>query len=63
MILLGILVEVIIILAIDYTPWGNAIFGCRPISIEAWHIMVPCGLAFLLVEEVRKLFFRAWLWT
>ena len=31
LILWGVLVELLIIFAIDYTPWGNALFGTAPL--------------------------------
>jgi len=53
-ILWGIAVEIILILAIDYTAWGNIVFGTRPIALEVWLFILPFALAMLLLEELRK---------
>jgi calcium-translocating P-type ATPase len=54
MILWGIVLEIALILAIDYTPWGNLIFGTAPIAPEVWLFMLPFALGLLLMEEGRK---------
>jgi magnesium-transporting ATPase (P-type) len=54
LILSGITVELTLILLIDYTPWGNAIFGTTPIPFAAWQFVVPFALGMLGLEEVRK---------
>jgi magnesium-transporting ATPase (P-type) len=57
-ILLGIAVEIGLILLIDYTPWGNRIFGTAPISAEVWLFVVPFAVGMLVLEEVRKWLIR-----
>ena len=39
---------------IDYTPWGNALFGTAPPGVEVWLFIVPFGIGMLLLEELRK---------
>jgi calcium-translocating P-type ATPase len=58
LILLGILIELTIILLIDYTPWGNSVFGTAPIPVAVWLFIVPFGLGMLMLEELRKWFLR-----
>lgn len=58
LILVGIAVELVLIFAIDYTPWGNAVFGTAPIPLAAWFFMLPFALVMLLLEECRKWFVR-----
>lgn len=58
LILLGVAVEIALILAIVYTPWGQAIFGTAALPPEAWLFMPPFGAAMLALEEVRKLAVR-----
>jgi sodium/potassium-transporting ATPase subunit alpha len=53
-ILWGIALEIILILGIDYTAWGNMIFGTQPIAPEVWLFILPFALAMLLLEELRK---------
>ena len=54
LILWGLLVEVILILLITYTPWGNLAFGTAPIPLTAWLFFVPFALGALALEELRK---------
>jgi len=58
MLILGVLSEVFLILFIDYTPWGNAIFKTAPISAQVWLFILPFLVSMLIVEEVRKWFVR-----
>ncbi|MGH8119990.1 MAG: cation transporting ATPase C-terminal domain-containing protein, partial [Gammaproteobacteria bacterium] len=46
LILWGVLVEILLILAIDYTPWGQALFGTAPLPLSVWLIAIGFG-AFL----------------
>ena len=50
----GIWLELLLISLIDYTPWGNALFGTAPIGGEVWMFIVPFALGMLLLEELRK---------
>jgi magnesium-transporting ATPase (P-type) len=59
LILWGIAVEIGIILLVDYTPWGNAVFRTAPISAAAWLFVMPFGLAMLALEELRKWLLRS----
>lgn len=54
LVLWGVLLEIILILFIDYTPLGNAIFGTMPIDAEVWLFIAPFALLLLLLEELRK---------
>lgn len=54
LLLWGIGVEITLILLIDYTTWGNSIFGTAPISLETWLFMLPFALVMLFLEETRK---------
>ncbi|MBI3596425.1 MAG: cation-transporting P-type ATPase, partial [Nitrospirae bacterium] len=40
-ILWGIAAETGLILLIDYTPWGNLVFGTAPIAKEVWLFVIP----------------------
>ncbi len=50
----GIVTELALILLIDYTKAGNAIFGTAPLEWRAWAVVLPFALAMLLLEELRK---------
>ena len=43
-----------LMILIDYTPWGNMVFGTSPIGLEVWLYVVPFMLGMLTVEEGRK---------
>ena len=54
----GIVAEVGLILAIDYTALGNAVFGTAAIGYEAWLVVLPFAVAMLALDEARKAFVR-----
>jgi len=54
----GIVAEIALILLIDYTGPGHAIFGTAPIGYGTWAIIVPFALTMLLLEEMRKAIVR-----
>jgi hypothetical protein len=54
----GILIEVLLILAIDYTPWGNALFGTAPLASGVWFCAGAFGVLMWGMEELRKLWVR-----
>jgi magnesium-transporting ATPase (P-type) len=58
LLLIGVAAEIALILLIVYTPFGNAAFGTAPLTAQAWLLMILLGLAFGLLEELRKWFMR-----
>jgi magnesium-transporting ATPase (P-type) len=54
----GIVAEVALILAIDYTSFGNALFGTTPIGYKAWLVVLPFAATMLVLEEARKALVR-----
>ena len=54
LIVAGIVTELIVILAIVYTPPGNAIFATAPLEASAWLFMMPFAVGMLVAEEGRK---------
>jgi magnesium-transporting ATPase (P-type) len=58
LILFGVAAEIILILLIDYTSWGNALFGTLPLSGDVWLYMIPFAFSMLLLEELRKWWVR-----
>lgn len=54
LILFSVAVEIALILLIDYTPWGNRLFGTAPIGWEVWLFVGPFALMMLMLEEGRK---------
>jgi magnesium-transporting ATPase (P-type) len=58
LLLAGVAFEIAIILFIDYTAWGNHLFGTAPLDAATWLYMLPFAAAMLLLEEGRKLLLR-----
>jgi magnesium-transporting ATPase (P-type) len=54
LLLTGVAVEVALVLAIVYTPPGQAAFGTAPLPAQAWGLMIALGIGFGLLEETRK---------
>jgi sodium/potassium-transporting ATPase subunit alpha len=62
LVLLGVATELALAGLIIYTSLGNAIFGCAPIGIDAWLLLVPFALLLLAADETRKYFVRRTGW-
>jgi sodium/potassium-transporting ATPase subunit alpha len=60
LLLAGLAVELGLLLAIVYTPWGNRLFGTAPLSADVWLMALPFAVLLLVAEEVRKALVRAW---
>ena len=60
LILLGVAAELALLLAIVYTPAGNALFGTAPLAASAWLFVLPFALGMLALEEGRKAVVRRW---
>jgi magnesium-transporting ATPase (P-type) len=50
----GVVLEIVLLLAIDYTPWGNVLLGTAAVPAELWLFMVPFAAGMLVLEELRK---------
>jgi magnesium-transporting ATPase (P-type) len=60
LLLMGIVVEIGLILLIDYTPLGNLVFGTAAVPLSVWPFVVPCVTAMFGLEEIRKWLVRRW---
>ncbi len=58
LILWGVALEILLIMIIDYTPWGNHFLGTSPIPGKVWLFVIPLAFVLLLLEETRKLLVR-----
>ena len=58
LILFGIGAELLLILTIDYTRWGNQLFGTAPIDLQVWLFVIPFAVGMLILEELRKYVLR-----
>ena len=54
----GIIFELLLLLLIGYTPWGNALFGTAPLNSEVWLFIICFMPGMLLLEELRKALVR-----
>jgi magnesium-transporting ATPase (P-type) len=54
----GIVFELVLLVLIDYTPWGNALFGTAPLAVGAWLFIISLMPGMLLMEELRKALVR-----
>jgi magnesium-transporting ATPase (P-type) len=54
LILWGVATEITLILLIDYSGWGQLLFGTAPISATTWIFIAGLALALLSVEECRR---------
>ena len=54
LLLVGIAADVLLILAINYTRWGNRFFGTAPIGLDVWLFVIPFAVGMLTLEEFRK---------
>jgi len=55
----GVASEILLLLLIDYTPWGNALFGTMPIGAKVWLLIIAFMPVMLLMEELRKAVVRS----
>jgi magnesium-transporting ATPase (P-type) len=55
----GIVTEIVLILLIDYTRAGQAVFGTAPLGWSAWLMVLPFASAMLALEEIRKAVVRS----
>jgi magnesium-transporting ATPase (P-type) len=61
LLLCGVAASLTLILLIDYTPWGNALFGTAPIGLDVWLYVLPFAAAMWGLETGRKLAVRRFL--
>jgi magnesium-transporting ATPase (P-type) len=54
LILWGVALEIVLVLAINYTPLGNLLLGTSPLAARVWLFIVPFAGAMLALEELRK---------
>ncbi len=54
LIIWGVILEVTLVLLIDYTPWGNVLLGTSPVAGAVWLFIVPFAAGLLVLEELRK---------
>ena len=58
LVLAGIASEVLLAIFIIYTPLGNSLFACSPISVNVWLLLIPFAVMLLVIDETRKYFVK-----
>ena len=59
LILWGVLLEILLLALVTYTPWGNYLVGTMPLHPNIWFFIIPLGVIMLILEELRKWVVRA----
>ncbi|HXP77142.1 MAG TPA: cation-transporting P-type ATPase, partial [Stellaceae bacterium] len=54
LIVAGVTLELVLLLLINYSPWGNAILDTSPVPSGLWLFVVPLALGMIALEETRK---------
>jgi magnesium-transporting ATPase (P-type) len=54
LLMIGIGLEILFALFVNYTELGNAIFKTAPIGIDVWLSVVPMMVTMVVLEELRK---------
>jgi magnesium-transporting ATPase (P-type) len=60
---LGILVQLVMLAAIVYTPFLQPIFGTAAIKLEYWVYLYILALGVILLEEIRKYVTKKLIWS
>jgi magnesium-transporting ATPase (P-type) len=58
LIIWGVVLEITLMLIIDYTPWGHVILGTAPLAERVWLYLGRFAAGMLLLEEAHKGFVR-----
>jgi magnesium-transporting ATPase (P-type) len=54
LILYGVALEIVSLLLINYTPWGNQLLETAPVPSLLWLLLIPCAIVMVALEELRK---------
>ena len=54
----GVAFEILLLLFIIYTPFGNGVFSTAPLGWDVWLVLAPFALLLFFAEELRKLMAR-----
>jgi sodium/potassium-transporting ATPase subunit alpha len=61
LLLVGVVVEIVLLLLIVYTPAGHAAFGTFALPAWVWPLLVGFAVLVAALEELRKAVARRWL--
>ena len=54
LIISGVILEIALVLLIDYTPWANRLLSTSPVAGAVWLFILPFAAGMVLLEEWRK---------
>jgi calcium-translocating P-type ATPase len=54
LILAGVVLELGLLVLINYTPWGNSLLSTAPVAGVVWLFLMPFAASMLCFEELRK---------
>ncbi len=54
LILSGVILEMVILVLINDTSWGNHLLGTAPVGEQVWRYVLPFMAGLLVLEELRK---------
>ncbi|MCW8471545.1 cation-transporting P-type ATPase [Fluoribacter gormanii] len=54
----GVLLEIIVLIVINYTPLGNYLLDTAPLPLSVWVFILPFAFILLALEELRKAWMR-----
>ena len=55
LILWGVALEIALVLAIEYTPWGNLLLGTSPVVGPVWLLIIPFAAAMLALRRIAQM--------
>jgi sodium/potassium-transporting ATPase subunit alpha len=58
LIIWGVVLELVILLLINYAPWVNSLLGTAPVEAAVWGFVIPLAAGMFILEELRKWFAR-----
>ncbi len=59
LVLAGITSEIALAIFVIYTPLGNSLFACAPVSMHVWLLLIPFALLLFGTDEARKAYIRS----
>jgi magnesium-transporting ATPase (P-type) len=54
LIMSGVMLEIAVLVLVNYSPWANVILGTAPIAGSVWLFIIPFAAGMLILEEWRK---------
>ena len=51
----GVLIELLVVAGIDYTPWGHRMFGTAAIGWTPWLVALPFAMVLLVLDGLWKI--------